>query len=1183
VIHRKRLAHAFGPALSLLAFFLFSFTAFAQPTKGKGRDISGVVTDADSNPVANASVTVGGGGPSATTGADGAFRLPGVATSNVTIEVTADGFSAKVVPVLGAATALQMQVVLVKPQAAAPAPQAPSVTRSIGGVVTDAAHGPIANATVRVHGTQLGAVTGADGTFTIPGVALGDVALDVEAAGQPPTSVTVPADRVAIVVAVGAAQAGPVAAKRTIKGKVVDPTSGDAVVAAQVEIAGHPESTVFTEADGSFTFENVPAGRVTLDITAPERESHVIDVAPDQNTVSVPLGLAKGEQIVIEGRAPSITKENITGGGSVVEGKDLTRVSAATLDDAMTGKLAGANLQFNTGAPGGGAQLRLRGISTINGQSTPLYVVDGVIISNISTSSGINAVTGAAAGVTPSNQDNPVNRIADLNPNDIERLEVLKGASAAALYGSKAANGVVIITTKRGRQGENHASVTQRVGFAQPSKRYGSRHWNSVDEVKSQYCGPMDTPEQCNDNGVVQAFVNANGRTFDHEAEITRSPFMMETIANLTGGTENGNYYGSVLISDEPGIEIGTFYKKQTGRLSIGYKFGDRVRLQLSANVLHSDSDRGLSNNDNTATSPYFILSAMPNFIDLRPVNGVYPTGTVPGVSANPLQDVALFQNREETTRLISGATTAIDAFSSPDGVHRVKLLGNLGIDTFNQKNHIDSPSELGFEGDDTLRGTVVDGTTTNTNYNTGASATWTFTPESRAFRSGLTAGVTYESVDTHSVYVIARNLTAGQPKIDTATAITTQERLLQTKEFGGYAQEELALLDDQLSVLGGMLAERSSLNGDSDKFFLYPKLGAAYSLIKPAKQGQTGALDAFESLRVRAAYGETGNRPNYGNKFTPLSVVNTISGNAGVLLIGTSGDSRLEPERQREFEGGVDAALKDQRVVAELTGYQRNISNMLLQRTLATTTGFTSQFLNGGGMRNRGIEAAVAVKPVANSMIDWTTRGTLTLNRSLVTDLPAGIPPFNTGPSFGSFGTYRIEPGKSVTQIVATINGMVTKIGDGEPDFRVGWSNVLRAGDFTFSTLLDWQQGSNVINLTTSNYDANGNAPDQVAAAKRVEQFNGGDARAYVEDASFVKIREISVAYDLPRRLASQLGPVKSLQLSLSGRNLYTFTNYTGLDPEVSNFGPQAIARNIDVTPYPPSRQFWFSVTAGL
>ena len=134
-----------------------------------------------------------------------------------------------------------------------------------------------------------------------------------------------------------------------------------------------------------------------------------------------------------------------------------------------------------------------------------------------------------------------------------------------------------------------------------------------------------------------------------------------------------------------------------------------------------------------------------------------------------------------------------------------------------------------------------------------------------------------------------------------------------------------------------------------------------------------------------------------------------------------------------------------------------------------------------------------------------------------------------------------------------------------------------------TLSTLLDWQQGSNIMNLTRSNYDGNGNSPDPEAAKQRLAMFAAGDPRVYIEDASFLKVREVSISYDLPKRLASQLGPLHSLQLSLSGRNLLTFTHYSGLDPEVSNFGTQSIARNSDVTPYPSSRSFWFSITAGI
>jgi TonB-dependent SusC/RagA subfamily outer membrane receptor len=1176
----KRFVHPLGSILCLLALLLISSTAYSQP-KGKTREIAGTVVGVDSQPVANATVAVSGGGPSATTAADGSFKLTGVATANLTVEVTADGFTARQIPVLGAATALSLQVVIAKP---APVLPPPVETRMVGGVVSDGAHAPIAGATVRVHGTQIQAVTGADGSFTLPGVAVGEVTLDVEASGQPAVSVPVAADKAAVVVTIGAAPAAapPPPATRSIHGKVVEENSGQPLAAAQVQIVGIPNATLFTEADGTFVFENVPAGTVAIDVTAPEHESHLLDVPAGKDAITISLGLAAGEQIVIEGRAPSITKANITGGGSVIDGKDLNRVSAQTLDAAMVGKLAGANLQANSGAPGGGAQLRLRGISTINGQNSPLYVIDGVIISNVAVASGVNAVSAAAGGGNPSNQDNPVNRVADLNPADIENVEVLKGASAAALYGSKAANGVVIITTKRGRTGENHASVTQRVGFSQPSKRYGTRTWANVDEVKGAFCGATDTPDMCNSNPYVQAFMAANGKTFDHEAEITRTPFLMETLANVTGGTENGNYYGSALITDQPAIMTGTFYKKQTGRLVVGYKFGDRLKLGLTANLLHSDADRGLTNNDNAGVSEYFVLSATPNFVDLRPKDGVYPANLF--VNANPLQTVQLFQNREDLTRLITGTTATIDAFSSADNEHNVKLLGNLGIDTFNQKDHILSPNGLTFEGDDRLLGTVVDGTTTNTNFNLGASAVWAYSPTSRVLRSATTAGVTYESVDLHSVYVIARNLTAGQPKVDTATSVRTNENLLRTKEVGGYLQEEMTLLNDQLSLLGGLLAERSSLNGNVDKFYFYPKVGAAYSLIKPAKANEPRTFDAFESLRVRAAYGQTGNRPNYGNKFTALSAVNVIGGNAGLVVGGNAGDQDIQPERQREIEGGADVATKDQRVVAEVTLYQRNISNMLLQRALATTTGFNSQFVNGGGLRNRGVEGALAIKPVPG--FDWTTRGVLTLNRSEVTSLPPGISPFNVGVGFGAgLGAYRIEPGKSVTQIVATIdkNGTLAAVGNGEPDFRVGWSNVINVGDFSFSTLLDWQKGSDVINLTTLAYDSNGNAPDQAAAAKRLEALAAGDPRPYIEDGSFVKVREVSVAYNLPKHLASEIGPLKSLQLSLSGRNLLSFYNYTGLDPEVSNFGNQSIGRNYDVTPYPPSRTFWFSITAGI
>jgi outer membrane receptor protein involved in Fe transport len=289
----------------------------------------------------------------------------------------------------------------------------------------------------------------------------------------------------------------------------------------------------------------------------------------------------------------------------------------------------------------------------------------------------------------------------------------------------------------------------------------------------------------------------------------------------------------------------------------------------------------------------------------------------------------------------------------------------------------------------------------------------------------------------------------------------------------------------------------------------------------------------------------------------------------------------------QREFELGVDAALKDERAVVELTGYDREISDLLLQRTLPPSSGFTTQFLNGGGLRNYGIEAAVQVRPLSSKLVDWISRATLTLNRSVITSLPEGIPAFNApGAGFGAgLGAFRIEPGKSATQIVSTINKQddLGVAGNGEPDFRIGWSNVVTTGDFTFSALLDWQQGSNIINLTRLLYDGASNSPDTEAAGKRLGIFANHDPRPYIEDGTFVKLRELSVTYHLPKRVVAQLAPLKTLDFALSGRNLLTLTHYSGLDPEVSNFGTQSIGRNYDIAPYPPSRTYWLSITAGI
>jgi hypothetical protein len=262
-------------------------------------------------------------------------------------------------------------------------------------------------------------------------------------------------------------------------------------------------------------------------------------------------------------------------------------------------------------------------------------------------------------------------------------------------------------------------------------------------------------------------------------------------------------------------------------------------------------------------------------------------------------------------------------------------------------------------------------------------------------------------------------------------------------------------------------------------------------------------------------------------------------------------------------------------------------VSNLILQRSLPPSVGFSVEFFNGGSLRNRGLELMVQVKPVVMPKFEWLSRTIFTLNRSQITDLPVSA--FNVGGFGTSLGTFRIEEGVAPTSIYGNTgrdaegNQLVGKVGDVEPDFRMSFVNNFKFGNsFGMTSLWDWQQGTEVINLTRFLYDLSGNTVDYVGAGEqRLTDFGDGFTAPYIEDGTFFKLREVSLYYNLPESVTDLVGPMESAQVSVSGRDLVTFTNYSGLDPEVSNFGNQPIARNIDVAPFPPSRSFWLTVGA--
>ena len=955
---------------------------------------------------------------------------------------------------------------------------------------------------------------------------------------------------------------------RQVSGRVTNSETNQGLAGATVAVSG-TGIVAETNNQGNYTV-NLPDGDQTLVVRAIGFKRSQIAVPASQNTADVALepDVFKLQEIVITGQVTGQARQNLPNAVATVDAGELTRAPTQTLESALQGKIPGALIQANSGAPGGGYQLNLRGVSTINGSVDPLYVVDGIVISNAAIPNGANAVTQAQAGGNPRNQDNAVNRIADLNPEDIEQIEVLKGGSAAAIYGSKATNGVVIITTKRGRQGRPQFNVSQRFGFSSRANELGSRTFATLDEALSVFT----------DTATVTALFQP-GRSFNFEQELYgQKGLSYETNASVSGGSEDTQYYISGLVKKDAGIATNTGYHKQALRSNITQELGNGVQIQVNLSGTHSSADRGLSNNDNSGTSPFLVFPFTPSFVDLRPsassedvLPGDFPRN--PFERSNPLQTFQFLQNDEDVWRLLGTSTLRWSAVRTAQ--HNLQFIGVGGVDYFQQDNNFVSPPELQFEPNDGQPGTVVLSKSSNRNLNLALNASHTYSGGDQGTQWTTSAGIQYEERRLFATQVLGRNLLTGQTSPQQAASQTVLSNIQPVKDLGIFAQEEVLLANQRLLLTAGIRADRSSSNGDSDKYYFYPKLAASYRFVQP--------FGGVDELKVRGAYGQTGNRAPFGALFSPDTTA-TIGGNSGTFIGTRAGDPNIKPERQEEFEGGVDATFGNGFGEITLTAYQRNIKDLLLEQTLAPSSGQENRiFSSGSTLRNRGVEASLTLSPVRTASVNWIFRTTFFANKSKITKLT--VPSFQTGGFALSLGTYQLEQDSSATQIF----GSEGKVGDANPDFQMSFSNDIDFNRFTLGFLFDWKKGGDIINLTEFLYDAGQNSKDFLTApgggAQRIARFGQGFTQPYVQDGSYLKLREVNLSYNLPESATAAIfgRAIRTARLSLTGRNLLRITPYRGLDPEVSNFGNQAIVRNIDVAPFPPSRSFFFSIDLGF
>jgi outer membrane receptor protein involved in Fe transport len=661
-------------------------------------------------------------------------------------------------------------------------------------------------------------------------------------------------------------------------------------------------------------------------------------------------------------------------------------------------------------------------------------------------------------------------------------------------------------------------------------------------------------------------------------------PFNYQTIGSLRGATTSGtNYFVSGLAQHDGGLVLNDFYNKQSLRVNLGQKVGSRLNIRANTEVIHSLTQRGISGNDNTGINPIDNFSNTPSFNDLRKqADGTYPRGLVVVNGANPFQDADLIKTPENVYRVLGSGSAAYNFMTRESQTLDLTLQG--GLDTYIDHAKVISPATAYVEQVNPLPGTLFNSDGNVVNGTLGGTLQHRFIKN--LFTATTSAGFGQVRRNTDVVTTTGRGVFPGVTNVASATQTFSAESQSIVKSLSYFVQEEFLTLGERLFLTAAVNSERNSNNGDPSKYYAYPKFSASYRL--PFLPPKT------DELKLRLAYGRAGNQPTSG-KFTFLTnlVEEGVTGFRASTVLGLPG---IKPETASELEGGLDFTGFGGRARLSATQYRKQIDDMILSASVAPSTGFSSQTINGGQVVTHGTELELAISPIQSERFSWVSSTTYASYKGKVTELP--VPGFiPASGSFGSrYGNAFVAQGQLITVLqavngckqpvapgaaCASANRILTFVGNSSPDYQVGFSNDFTVGPFRVSSLFDWRKGGLGVNLTNEYLVDFGLMADTARARAINDKFIAGTA-AYVENTGFVKLRELTLGYDLPAGLTSGLfqGKAQNARLELSGRNLKTWTKYTGLDPEVSNFGNQPLGRFQDVTPYPPSRTFFLTVS---
>jgi TonB-linked SusC/RagA family outer membrane protein len=1012
----------------------------------------------------------------------------------------------------------------------------------------------------------------------------------------------------------------------TVAGVVTDRASGQPLPEVQIQVAGTQRGAM-TDRDGRYTIRGVPPG--TYDVRARR-----VGYAPMSERVTVGAGATAAVNFVMSESALQLQEVVVSAITGAEErrgemGTNVAQINVATLQkgpitkmaDVLQGRVAGVQLQNATGTSGGGQRIRIRGANSLSLSNEPLLFIDGVRASN------------SAGGYALGGQD--YSRLNDINPEEIETIDILKGPAAAALYGSVANNGVILITTKRGQAG-----APQWRAYVESSSLYDKNPYphNYAALQVNDATQPVYHPDFGSPLNITTWFgasapyricpnyLAALGTcrqdlllNFDQFGDARTTPYQSgsraKTGLSVSGGTDVVTYF----ISGDRDKELGVLRPNDVNRTSLrtnlNARIGNKLNAAVTAAYIRSKTQR--ISNDNSIFSP--LINAF-----------LGPAQYVPGMESDTVgeagsRQASYFgfntadQRKYKADQTLDRFVVGTNANLTP--LSWLRLNGNVGLDYFGRFDRLSlDPNQLN------IAASYNDGhrnATRSNNYlwTSNASASGRFQPMSSLITTTTLGGAferaLFQNVDCFGVGIPAGTDSCGS----TTREFAVDEAYTDLKTIGGYVRQELAFAD-RLFVSGSVRADNNSgLVREVSGLAYYPSANVSWLLSRESFFPQTGLLS---ELRLRAGWGQAGQRPGYGDAETFFSSQAIQLGGVELpaLVLSSTGNQALKVERTTEFEGGFDAGFFDNRISMEFTAFSRESKDALVSRNIAPSVGLTgSVFQNLGSVKNWGTEFGLNVNALNTERVGFDVRITATTLRNEIAELGEDIAPislnrgaqahregFPTGAYFaapikfndangdGKLSRAEVTVDTSKWLRVRNDEGgidtlAIAYVGPSLPTNSQGLNLALTLfRNVTISTLFERRAGHKQLNYTErfrcTTLDANPwvgqcgalsdpNASLESQAAFIGARFMGGTPYGYIEDGTFVKWRELTLRVGVPEYVSSRFGALRGAAVSFAGRNLGTWTDYTGLDPEINESGGSSNFTQGEFNTQPPVRTY--------